>query len=68
MGIVKVKVLGTIRHGELIYASSLKPGVALPRGYMQLLRKPNQPPILLGKFTRSVYMISARKPIAGFHQ
>lgn len=53
IGLVKVKVLGTVQNGERVYVSLDKPGVAVPETQIPLRPMADRTPTLLGQALES---------------
>ena len=53
IGLVKVKVMGTVQNGERIYAALDNPGVAVPETQIPLRRMADRWPTLLGQALES---------------
>ncbi|XP_067056496.1 uncharacterized protein [Acropora muricata] len=53
IGLVKVKVLGTVQNGERVYVSLNKPGVAVPETQIPLRPMADRTPALLGQAIES---------------
>ena len=53
IGLVKVKVLGTVQNGERVYVSLNKPGVAVPETQIPLRPMADRTPALLGQAMES---------------
>ena len=53
IGLVKVKVLGTVQNGERIYAAVHQPGVAIPETQIPLRAMADRTPTLLGQALES---------------
>ena len=53
IGLVKVKVLGTVQNGERVYVSLNKPGVAVPETQIPLRPMADRTPTLLGQALES---------------
>ena len=53
IGLVKVKVLGTVQNGERVYAAVHQPGVAIPETQIPLRAMADRTPTLLGQALES---------------
>lgn len=53
IGLVKVKVLGTVQNGERVYAAVHQPGVAIPETHIPLRAMAGRTPTLLGQALES---------------
>lgn len=53
IGLVKVKVLGTVQNGERVYAAVHQPGVAIPETQIPLRAMAGRTPKLLGQALES---------------
>ena len=53
IGLVKVKVLGTVQNGERIYVALHQPGVAIPETQIPLRPMADRRPVLLGQALES---------------
>lgn len=53
IGLVKVKVLGTVQNGERVYVSLNQPGVAIPETQIPLRPMADRTPTLLGQAIES---------------
>lgn len=53
IGLVKVKVLGTVQNGERVYAAVHQPGVAIPETQIPLRAMAGRTPTLLGQAMES---------------